>query len=180
MNLTAIRDPEEIVVRHFGESFYLARKLSEMRLLPASSEGGAALGVVDVGSGAGFPGIPLKIARPDITLTLVEAQQRKAVFLREVLRALNLDANVKNSRAEELARAGSLSADLVTMRAVEKFEAVLPAAGQLVRPTGHLAVLIVEGQVDPAKNLLKGWGLAPLWPIPGGKSRVILLANQGS
>jgi len=173
MNLTAIRDPEEIVLRHFGESVFLARKLCEAGLLQYRR-------VIDVGSGAGFPGIPLKIAQPDITLTLVEAQQRKAVFLKEVLRAINLDAEVKNCRAEDLAESQPASADLVTLRAVERFEAILPVASQLVRATGHLATLIGSGQVSTAQNLLKTWKFAPLWEIPGSETRVILLANQAS
>ena len=72
----------------------------------------------------------MKIALPVITLTLVEAHHTKAVFLREVLRALQLNADVKNVRAESLAPA---SASLVTLRAVEKFDSILPIAAGLVR-----------------------------------------------
>jgi 16S rRNA (guanine527-N7)-methyltransferase len=179
MNLTAIRDPEQIVVRHFGESFYLARRLAEAGALPMATKDGAASRVVDVGSGAGFPGIPLKIARPGITLTLVEAQQRKAVFLKEVLRSLNLDAEVKNIRAEELARTGSVSADVVTLRAVEKFESILPVSASFVGRDGQLAILIGTSQAGQAQKLLENWTFAPLFPVPGSNSRVILLANQG-
>ena len=178
MNLTAIREPEQIVERHFGESFFLARKLDVSGALKIGSRPGAQPKVVDIGSGAGFPGIPLKIARPNITLTLVEAQQRKAVFLREVMRALNLDGQVKNVRAEDLVQMESESADVVTLRAVEKFEAILPTAARIVAPAGHLAVLIGIGQVESAQKTLEGWSFAPLFPIPGSKSRVILLANQ--
>lgn len=180
MNLTAVRDPEQIVVRHFGESFYLARKLSEADALPVPTKGGDATRVVDVGSGAGFPGIPLKIARPDITLTLVEAQQRKSVFLKEALRTIHLDAEVKNARAEQLIGSESMSADVVSLRAVEKFESILPVAASFVHRRGVLALLIGSGQADAAKILLQGWSFAPLLPIPGAQSRTILLANQGS
>jgi 16S rRNA (guanine527-N7)-methyltransferase len=180
MNLTAIRDPEQIVVRHFGESFFLARKLSEANALPISSSHGGAPRVVDVGSGAGFPGIPLKIARPDITLTLVEAQQRKAVFLKEVLRSLHLDAEVKDVRAEELAKTGSMAADVVTLRAVEKFESILPTAASLVNQDGRMAILIGHSQVDLTRKLLRKWTFDPLLPVPGSSSRAILLGNQGS
>jgi 16S rRNA (guanine527-N7)-methyltransferase len=180
MNLTAIRDPENIVMRHFGESFYLARKLAEWGISRRSADTGeGSAKVVDVGSGAGFPGIPLKIACPSVGLTLVEAQQRKAVFLKEVLRALELEAEVINVRAEELARSRAESADVVTLRAVERFEAVLPTAARLVRPKGHLAFLVGSGQVETAQNLLRHWSFAPPEAIPGAKSRVILLANQG-
>src|SRR5437899_11564442 len=133
MNLTAIREPEQIVTRHFGESLFLARKLAEIGFLGGSSvrDIGGSLPVVDVGSGAGFPGIPLKIAYPNITLTLIEAQQRKAVFLKEVLRALHLDIEVKNVRAEDFVRTDPGLADLVTLRAVEKCEGIVPVAARL-------------------------------------------------
>lgn len=175
MNLTAVRDPEQIVIRHFGESFFLAPHLPHVTN-----------GVIDVGSGAGFPGIPLKIARPDLTLTLVEAQQRKAVFLREVLRALNLDVEVKNIRAEQLASQQGISADVVTLRAVEKFNDILPVAASLVKkgssdtPSGNLALLIGSAQSSRAKDLLETWHFDPEIPIPGTQNRVILFGNQKS
>jgi 16S rRNA (guanine527-N7)-methyltransferase len=134
MNLTAIRDPEQIITRHFGESFFLAHKLFQLRNYEITK-----LQIVDLGSGAGFPAIPLKIVFPDAMITLIEAQQRKATFLREALRALDLEAEVKNVRAETLPPS---SADLVTLRAVEKFDQILPAAAHLIRQdplptTGH-------------------------------------------
>lgn len=162
MNLTSIRNPEQIVSRHFGESFFLAAHLfpslqehpfaitsgpeqspKAVRDLLLKTEVTSRLPgpsqlpscetppeLIDIGSGAGFPAIPLKIYRPNVTIKLVEAHQRKAVFLREVLRALELDAEVKNVRAETLPPA---SADLVTLRAVEKFDSILPIAARLVR-----------------------------------------------
>src|SRR4051812_208138 len=172
MNLTAVREPERIVTRHFGESLFLARHIAKQGIAKSAEK------VVDVGSGAGFPGIPLKIALPEISLTLVEAHQRKAVFLKEVLRAINVDAEVKNSRAEELIRLGLISADMVVMRAVEKFEGILPVAAQFARPEGRLALLIGKQQVVTAQNLLKNWHFDPLCPIPGSQSRGILLGNQ--
>src|SRR4051812_11049351 len=179
MNLTAIRDPEAIVVRHFGESFFLARKLAETGMI-GSSQGAdsKSLVVCDVGSGAGFPGIPLKIAYPHITLTLIEAQQRKTVFLKEVLRAIYLDVEVNNARSEDLARSRPEFADVVTLRAVERFEDVLPSAVRLVCPTGNLALLIGKPQVEKAQNLLKQWKFESLFPIPGSESRVIAIGNQ--
>ena len=131
MNLTSIRNPEQIVSRHCGESFFLASKLfGAGGFLHLPTYQLTNLLMYDLGSGAGFPAIPLKIHRPDVTITLIEANHRKAVFLREVLRALELDAEVKNVRAEDLPPA---SADLVTLRAVEKFDSILPTAARLVR-----------------------------------------------
>src|SRR5438094_5607441 len=74
INLTAVRDPEEIVTRHFGESLFAARQL-----FPEPIAGT----VIDVGSGAGFPGIPIKIWNDAADLTLIESNQKKAVFLHE-------------------------------------------------------------------------------------------------
>jgi 16S rRNA (guanine527-N7)-methyltransferase len=179
MNLTAIRDPETIVTRHFGESFFLARKLSENRALTTGQNPDATTQLIDIGSGAGFPGIPIKIVYPRLTLSLVEAQQRKSVFLKEVLRSLHLDAEVINARAEVVAEAQSGSADVVTLRAVEKFDSILPTAARLVSPTGTLALLIGDSQVEKAKNLLETWHFEPVCPIPGAQNRVILLGNQG-
>ena len=175
MNLTAVREREQIVTRHFGESFFLARRLSEEGAL---GRGTGNKVVVDVGSGAGFPGVPLKIACPNITLTLVEAQQRKTVFLKEVLRALHLDVEVKNVRAEDMVRAHRGFADIVTLRAVEKFEVILPIASQLARSEGKLALLIGREQVTSAEKMLPNWRFGPLLAIPGSENRVIALGNQ--
>src|SRR5271167_1724775 len=83
INLTAVRDPEQIVTRHFGESLFAARILRDdgaFTPLPVS--------LADVGSGAGFPGIPIKLFVPEIHLTLIESQNKKATFLKEAIRVL--------------------------------------------------------------------------------------------
>ena len=145
INLTAIRNEEEIVTRHFGESLFGAR-----HLLPSESpepSPDAPITVADVGSGAGFPGIPFKIWAPKIHLTLIESDHKKAAFLSEVTRALTLtNVNVRNVRAEVLE--GSRF-DLVTLRAVEHFDEILPTAAALVTPQGRLALLIGAAQPTP-------------------------------
>ncbi|HET9698258.1 MAG TPA: 16S rRNA (guanine(527)-N(7))-methyltransferase RsmG [Terriglobales bacterium] len=169
MNLTSIRDPENIVKRHFGESFFLARHISAL-----------AADLMDIGSGAGFPAIPIKIYRPELNVTLVEAQQRKATFLREVGRALNLDVDVKNVRVEDLLRAQPASAAVITFRAVEKFESILPLAAKMIRKQGAessrgcLAILVSTSQVPRAQSLLPDWRFEPPIPVPGGDNRVLL------
>jgi 16S rRNA (guanine527-N7)-methyltransferase len=164
MNLTALRDEKSILTRHFGESFFLARHLPESPDL------------TDIGSGSGFPGIPVKIARPAIALTLVEGQQRKATFLREVLRALDLDAEVKNVRAETLPPGASTA---VTLRAVEKFESILPVAARLLRQESAavLALLVGSAQVPRVLESLPDWTFRPEIPIPGSQNRVILMGE---
>jgi 16S rRNA (guanine527-N7)-methyltransferase len=170
INLTAVRKPDEIVSRHFGESLFAAQ-----HLLPV---GRRSVRAIDVGSGAGFPGLAMKIFAPEIQLTLVESSARKAAFLREVVRALQLaDAEVLAGRAEQY----SGQAALVTMRAAEKFEKVLPEAGRLVEPGGRLALWIGARQVESAKRSLAAFAWEPPLLFPGSDARVLLVGrNQGS
>jgi 16S rRNA (guanine527-N7)-methyltransferase len=160
MNLTAVREPEQIVTRHFGESLFAARQL----LRPES-----AISIGDVGSGAGFPGLPLKICSPGLQLALIEAHGKKATFLREAVRALRLtDVRIVQERAERI----SERFELVTLRAVEKFEAVLPAAAELVGPGGRLALLVGSAQASAAEEALGG-GWEKSVPIPESRERVL-------
>src|SRR5262249_40555315 len=95
MNLTAVRDPEEIVRRHFGESLFTARYLfPEVEAHPP-------IQIIDVGSGAGFPGLPIKLWFRGAKVTLIEANNKKVTFLREVIRNITLmDIDVFSGRAE--------------------------------------------------------------------------------
>jgi 16S rRNA (guanine527-N7)-methyltransferase len=126
MNLTAIRDEEGILARHFVESIACARALPpEIRSL------------LDFGSGAGLPGIPIAICSPAIAVTLAESQGKKAAFLQEAVRTLNLPIRIHSGRAEAL----SEQFDCVTLRAVDKMNEAVKAATRLVRPGGWLAPL---------------------------------------
>jgi 16S rRNA (guanine527-N7)-methyltransferase len=169
INLTAIRDPEEIVTRHFGESLFTAR-----HLFPHPEVAQAAT-LADVGSGAGFPGIPIKLWAPDISLTLIESHQKKATFLREVARALTLtNINIQDVRAESISHPAF---DVVTLRAVERFDAALPAAAALLKPQGRLALLIGTAQLGRAHSILPDHQfLAPI-PIPLSEARILLLSQ---
>jgi 16S rRNA (guanine527-N7)-methyltransferase len=163
-NLTAVREPEEIVSRHFGESLFLARSVSRETIATA----------IDLGSGAGFPGIPLKIYSPQIALTLIESQNKKATFLKEVIRKCTLtNINVFSGRAEE----SQLTADLVTLRAVERFEQAVPAAMKLVNPGGRLALLIGAGQAEAAQRLLAAFS-SEILEVPSSRERVLLIGRD--
>ena len=183
INLTAIRDPEEIVTRHFGESLFAARVLFPEREGTAESSVSSAVRttLADVGSGAGFPGIPIKLWRPTLALTLIESNHKKATFLREIARALTLtDINILAARAESLAPAAF---NVVTLRAVERFEAILPVAGRLVAPEGRLALLIGSAQLPAVHSSLEqidGFSAHRLasHPIPLSKSRIFVLAER--
>jgi 16S rRNA (guanine527-N7)-methyltransferase len=165
VNLTAVRDPEEMVTRHFGESFFAA-----CQLVPPDWHGI----VIDVGSGAGFPGVPIAMWAPGAEVTLLESNGKKTAFLNEVLHALELkNARVVNQRAEVFAG----KAELVTMRAVEKFERALLAASGLVAPGGRIGLMIGASQVPVARRTEGiAWG-EPI-NIPGGHSRVLLIGTK--
>ena len=152
VNLTAVRDPEKIVTRHFGESLFAARVL-----LAGGDDTATATTVVDVGSGAGFPGLPMKLFDHRIELTLIESHNKKAIFLRDAVRCLRLDGvEVFCGRAEDWGK----TTDLVTLRAVERFELALPVAARLVTENGSLGLLIGAGQVSGAKQILgEQWNL---------------------
>ena len=185
INLTAIRDPEEIVTRHFGESLFAARHLfpgvypvpTVLKDFDSANDQQPARKdlVADLGSGAGFPGIPFKLWNPSINLTLIESNHKKATFLREVTRSLTLtDINVFSGRAEDLSRAQARF-DLVTLRAVEHFEDALQISAALLVPGGRLALLIGSSQHDAAATILPSLSWGPARPIPLSRSRSILI-----
>jgi 16S rRNA (guanine527-N7)-methyltransferase len=167
ISLTAVRNPEEIVRRHFGESLFAGEHL---KLESASS-------LADLGSGAGFPGLPIKILAPQLHVTLIESQQKKATFLREVIRTLEMkNAFAHAGRGEDL----ELRAQIVTMRAVERFEAALPTAASLVEPAGKLALLIGAAQSSAARNALPNFDWQNPIAIPESRERILLIgiSNQ--
>lgn len=162
VNLTAVRNPQEVVTRHFGESFFAAQLL-------LSKEDKTT--VTDLGSGAGFPGLPMAMFAPHAKVMLIESNGKKAAFLNEIIRALNLkNATVFSRRAEEYSRPSSL----VIMRAVERFESALVLAATLVEPGGRLAVMISHSQIKPATSLVPQCRWQEPISIPGGHSRILL------
>src|SRR5580692_9690293 len=220
INLTAIRDPEEIVTRHFGESLFAARHLfpEEARLgyreradlqgrVRHTEETGAlapeVITAADLGSGAGFPGIPIKLWAPHLALTLIESNHKKSAFLGEVVRSLTLmNVNMFPGRAEQLLPQHAVSDaagnapsgrtgihqqsldragfDLVTLRAVERFASILPVAASLVCPGGRLALLIGTSQLDQAQASLPTLAWDSPLPIPQSQSRTLLIARQSA
>jgi 16S rRNA (guanine527-N7)-methyltransferase len=154
-NLTAIRDPEEIVRRHFGESLFAGQNLG----IPTPGT------LLDLGSGAGFPGLPIALLHPETRVTLAESQNKKATFLREVVRTLSLpNVEVWAARAETLPSTRQFHT--VTLRAVDNMEAALPAARARIIPGGQL-VLLTTTQPLPAG----GRSI----PLPNSESGVLYL-----
>ncbi len=243
INLTAIRHEDEILARHFGESFFLARHLfptERVARAPSPADPGSApppvdaqlsnpchplnvchperagappklrLGggvsgsienwelrtenwelttdhrplatdhcpprVLDIGSGAGFPALPLKLWAPGIHLTLIESNHKKAAFLREAARALALtNVNVIAARAESLpARPAFPKAAFVTLRAVERFPKILPLAVSFLAPNGTLALLIASAHL-PLLSTQTTIRWSPPIPIPQSHSNVLAI-----
>jgi len=178
INLTAVRDPRDIVTRHFGESFFAAQQLlkvqpvhSGLAVHPPSQQ----VSVIDLGSGAGFPGLPLAMFAPEAQVTLIESNARKVAFLNEVISALAVkNARVVRQRAEEY----PANAELVTMRAVEMFERVLPVARSLVEEGGRLALMIGAAQAPVAQELVKAMVWSEAVVVPGSHSRVLLVGTK--
>jgi len=158
LNLTAIRDPEEALRRHFVECIFCAQQLPQ-----------GIRSLLDYGSGAGFPGIPIALCRPEIRVTLAESQGKKASFLREVVRSLGVDAEIYAGRVEDMP--GSRRFDAVSLRAVDKMQAAVDEAAGRVKPGGSLVLLATAGKVQvPAGFTSK------ILPLPDSQSGELTLA----
>ncbi|MFI5272033.1 MAG: 16S rRNA (guanine(527)-N(7))-methyltransferase RsmG [Ktedonobacterales bacterium] len=155
VNLTAITDPNEIVARHFLDS------LSVVLALPPAARGDA-LAVLDVGAGAGFPGLPLAIVVPQWRVMLLEATGKKVRFLEAAITELDLpNAHALAGRAEELGRGAEQRAayDVVTARAVAALPALLEYCTPFARPG---ATLVFPKKGELAAELAAGARAAPL------------------
>jgi 16S rRNA (guanine527-N7)-methyltransferase len=166
VNLTAIREPVEILYRHFCESMFATT------IAPLNSSR-----LADVGSGGGFPGLPLKIICPDLQLFLVESNVKKATFLAEAVRELEMkDARVLVSRYEELAEELA-PLDVVCSRALGDFGRFLTWAGS--PQIGAKKVLLWVGADDAAiVRQMGGWKWQEAVAIPQSLRRYILLGEK--
>jgi 16S rRNA (guanine527-N7)-methyltransferase len=168
VNLTAIRDPLEVLYRHFCESMYgaVVIPLEKCRL-------------ADVGSGGGFPGIPLKIIRPELDLYLIESNVKKATFLTEVVRELSLQGvRVLVSRYEEL-HEELAPVDVVCSRAVGDFEPFLDWASSPILGTERIALWIGGEDAALVRQLpLEGWQWEEPKPLPHSLRRFLLVGKR--
>jgi 16S rRNA (guanine527-N7)-methyltransferase len=129
-NLTAILDPVAVIRLHFLDSLAIA---------PFVDKSGP---ILDVGSGAGLPGMPLKIIFPDVAITLVEPRRKRANFLRALIRQLQVeDVNVIESRVEDLSQQLAGSFSTVALRAVGNLELLLPTIRPLLQPRGKCLIM---------------------------------------
>lgn len=164
MNLTAVRDPEQIVRRHFAEGIFAAEHLPPgIRTL------------LDYGSGAGLPGIPIAICRPQLSVTLAESQAKKASFLREAVRTLELPAEVWDRRVEELP--DDRVFDCVTLRAVDRMAEACAAAVLRLAPAGWLLVFTTR-KAEAVLNAIPDLRWEPDLAIPGSDQEVLRFAAR--
>ncbi len=163
MNLTAVRAPKVFAGLHLGECLRAAQ------LIPAG-----VTSVLDFGSGAGLPGIPIQVARPELAVTLAESQTKKASFLRECVRELRLlGTHVYAGRVEELP-AGQCF-DLVAMRAVDRMESALAEAKSRI---GRFCLILTSTtESETVEQALSSFEWAAE-PVPVTKQRVILLGTR--
>ncbi len=162
-SLTAIRDDKEIVSRHFVESIACAAAVPE-----------GARTLLDFGSGAGFPGIPIALCRPEISVTLAESQNKKAAFLREAVRTLELKTTVHGGRAQELTTAF----DCVVLRAVDQMETAVSAAARLVSFSGWIMIMTTGPEL---LSVQKAAGSGFVWQgnveVPMSANRIIAVGR---
>lgn len=149
-NLTAVRDPGEMVTKHLLDSLAMHRHVDAI-----AAAGGA---LADLGTGAGLPGIPLAIAKPGLRVTLVESAGKKARFMREAVRQLGLnDMRVAESRIEALDEPGRY--DAITARALATLPLIIELGGHLLKPGGRLLAMKGTYPFEEIAALPPGWAV---------------------
>jgi 16S rRNA (guanine527-N7)-methyltransferase len=152
INLTSIEAGRELVIRHYCESLFFAARLPD-------ADAGS---IADIGSGAGFPGVPIAILKPDSPVTLIESNRRKAVFLREATRGLK-NVNVISDRAENL----SASYSFLVSRAVNPTEVV----ALVPRLAPRIGLMLGESDFDALLSVKRIAWLEPI-RLPWGDRRL--------
>jgi 16S rRNA (guanine527-N7)-methyltransferase len=170
INLTSVRDAADCVRRHFGESLYLARSAElSGRLL-------------DIGSGAGFPGLCLKISFPELSVTLLEPVAKKRAFLKEAARVCGMrGVEVRGERLEEFACSpGAAEAfESATARAVGNFEELIPLASRCLKPGGRLFLWVSRRQASEIGYQYGGMRRVKSLLVPGGAQGEIWWGEKG-
>ncbi len=177
MNLTAITDPDGIAVKHFADSISV--------LSAVEFEKGAK--VIDVGTGAGFPGIPLLIMRPDLDLTMLDSTAKKLKYVADTVESLGLNADVLHSRAEEAAQKPEYreSFDIVCSRAVAALNILCEYCLPFVKKGGVFAAMKgakAQEEIELAKNSIKTLGgeivAQKSFTLSDGAERTIIIIKK--
>lgn len=164
ISLSSVRDEEGVLSRHLIESIVVARALPK-----------GITTLLDFGSGAGLPGIPIALCRPEIAVALAESQGKKAAFLQEAVRVLGIPAKVLAQRAEALQDVF----DCVVLRAVDKMPKAVGVAVRLIAPQGWLALMTTDAglsQLRAAAGAQFSW--ADPVHIPGSERRLLALGQK--
>lgn len=177
INLTAIKKPEEIVTKHFVDSLALL----SMAEVPENAS------VIDVGTGAGFPGVPVKLIRPDISLTLLDSLNKRVKFLQELSVALGQQNRCIHGRAEETGRKGEYREqfDVATARAVAHLRELSEYCLPFVKVGGLFAAMKsgdIEQELSEAGKAIRllGGKMEDVrrFALPDGSARTIVLVKK--
>lgn len=177
MNLTAIKEPDEIAEKHFLDSVLLLNCLDFPR--------GAKL--IDVGTGAGFPGVPLLILRPDLRLTLMDGLNKRLIFLDALLKELSLKAELVHARAEEGGRDAKyrMRFDFASARAVARLPVLCEYCLPFLKPGGVFAAMKgpkPQAEIKSAENAVRLLGCKTdavhEYALPGGDGRSLILIRR--
>jgi 16S rRNA (guanine(527)-N(7))-methyltransferase RsmG len=165
VNLTRIIEPGEAAKLHYAESLFCTKFIADART------------VLDIGSGAGFPAIPLAVARAETRVSALEANQKKALFLKEVKDELELEnLEVANARLEEFDWGGY---DLLTSRALERGEAIFPSVIRVLRPQQRFMVYCTSELLAKLMNHVAQEYRIERHPIPFSEDRIIAVFARG-
>jgi 16S rRNA (guanine527-N7)-methyltransferase len=165
LSLTSILDPGEILVRHFGESMFISC------LIPVQN-----CRLADLGSGAGFPGLALKIAFPSVQIRLIESNKKKCVFLSEIVRSLELkDVEILPNRFNEIRPIAGF-AEIITARALGRVSEILRWSKTSLAHRGHI-ILWLGGEDVTKVSATPGWIWQPAVKIPESQRRYILIGR---
>jgi len=178
INLTAIDDPLAVIDRHFCDSLALWPALGLTG--PSAIESQTAL--LDIGSGAGFPGIPLKIMAPQIALTLLEPRQKRAAFLQVLIAELGCtQSHVVTSRLSDLSGAPKAGYNWIVTRGVGQFESLIKQAVGYLAPGGCFAFYLSERQSKVTFHQISDFSVADYQyslPLSAKQHRLILLRRK--
>lgn len=177
INLTAIKTPEDIIVKHFLDSLVCLREID-----------GKTPKVLDIGTGAGFPGLPLKIFSPSLSVSLMEATGKKIRFLQELLTKLNIkDVILLHGRAEELSKKEELQQkfDVVVIRAVGELKLLVKLSFPFLKNGGCLLALKglkIDDEVQQCLKVLEKMGgsiekILDYELISGRKGKLVRIIN---
>ena len=171
MNLTAITEPEQVAKLHLLDSLSLLT-LEELKNKK----------MIDVGCGAGFPGVPVKIACPEVKLTLLDSLGKRMNWLSEILPTLGVDAQCVTGRAEEVVTQCREQYDIATSRAVARLNILLELTAPYVKVGGKVLAMkgtAAQEELEEAKNAIKRLGLkleqVKEFPVDGTAHTVIVL-----